>query len=104
MSSQQIYGIECPQCEQTVWSRHVHDYRSCPCGYCYVDGGREYMKVSWAGEIQPRTVTIDLLSEFRNLEKIYEASKYRKSYQKVFSPQVSLVEDRIPSVRKPRSK
>lgn len=42
-----VTGIKCPACGDVIWSRHRHDYRSCSCGYCAVDGGREYTKVSW---------------------------------------------------------
>lgn len=42
-----VWGIRCPRCAAEVWSRHRHDYRHCPCGYCAVDGGRAYTSVSW---------------------------------------------------------
>lgn len=42
-----VSGIECPRCGAQIWSRHRHDYRGCPCGYCHVDGGRDYLRFDW---------------------------------------------------------
>lgn len=49
-----VGGIECPRCGARVWSRHRHDMRYCPCGYCYVDGGRDYMHVGFGLEEIPQ--------------------------------------------------
>ncbi len=35
-----IYGIICPACGDTVYSRANHDYRSCTCKLVAVDGGQ----------------------------------------------------------------
>lgn len=48
-----VHGIKCPKCEAEVWSRHGHDCRSCPCGYCYVDGGRSYTRIGYGGAEWP---------------------------------------------------
>lgn len=42
-----VTGIECPKCKDQIWSRHRHDCRSCKCGYCYIDGGRDYLRVGY---------------------------------------------------------
>ncbi len=42
-----VAGIACPRCGAQIWSRHRHDFRYCPCGYCYVDGGRDYLRFGW---------------------------------------------------------
>lgn len=44
-----VDGIRCPMCQEDIWSRNQHDLRWCKCGYCYVDGGREYLRVGWGG-------------------------------------------------------
>lgn len=55
-----VQGIRCPKCEAELWSRHRHDMRSCPCGYCYVDGGRNYTRVGWGPEgPPPETIEIE---------------------------------------------
>lgn len=42
-----VYGVQCPRCHEEIWSRHRHDCRSCSCGYCYIDGGRDYIRIGW---------------------------------------------------------
>ena len=39
-----VTGILCPECKDTVWSRHRHDFRACPCKAVFVDGGRDYIR------------------------------------------------------------
>lgn len=52
-----VTGIECPKCKEFIWSRHRHDFRHCKCGYCYVDGGREYLRFGFGGEDFPEPHT-----------------------------------------------
>lgn len=49
LSNTKVYGIECPLCHEQIWSRHRHDCRPCSCGYCYIDGGRDYNRIGWGG-------------------------------------------------------
>lgn len=42
-----VTGLECPICENKIWSKYTHDFRYCECGYCFVDGGRDYMRCGW---------------------------------------------------------
>lgn len=44
-----VTGIQCPLCKEKVWSRHRHDFRYCNCGYCAIDGGREYSRLVYGG-------------------------------------------------------
>ena len=44
-----VTGIECPLCGDQIWSKHRHDFRYCMCGACYVDGGREYLRMGYGG-------------------------------------------------------
>ena len=37
-------AARCRKCGTTVESKHVHDWRACPCGAIFVDGGREYLR------------------------------------------------------------
>jgi len=43
----EIGALECPLCGYIIYSRTRHDFRSCECGAVSVDGGLDYMKVSW---------------------------------------------------------
>lgn len=48
-----IQGIKCPMCEDEIWSRHRHDMRHCKCEYCFVDGGREYLRMGFGDPLRP---------------------------------------------------
>lgn len=37
-------AIRCKKCGEVIESRSVHDFRSCSCKACAVDGGREYLR------------------------------------------------------------
>lgn len=40
--------IICPSCLTGVYSRARHDFRTCPCSLCFVDGGMDYMRYGYA--------------------------------------------------------
>lgn len=48
-----VDAILCPKCDKHVWSRYRHDCRDCPCGYCFIDGGRVYTRIGWGGPKWP---------------------------------------------------
>jgi len=53
-------GIQCSKCEDVIYSVTGHDCRSCCCGGCFIDGGRDtYYRV---GGTDHKAVTIDLLA------------------------------------------
>ena len=35
---------KCVMCEEIVFSRHRHDYKTCSCGEVSVDGGMDYIR------------------------------------------------------------
>ena len=41
-----VVAIKCPNCGETIYSRARHDFRTCFCGNCSIDGGFDYIKVS----------------------------------------------------------
>ena len=48
-----VTTITCPECGYTVFSRARHDMRSCNCGKVFIDGGFDYVKVSFSSDIEP---------------------------------------------------
>lgn len=38
-------AIKCPECKTIIYSRARHDFRSCTCGKCSIDGGFDYIRV-----------------------------------------------------------
>lgn len=47
-----VHGIQCPRCNEKLWSKYRHDFHYCGCGYCFVDGGRDYLRVGYG--VKPR--------------------------------------------------
>ena len=41
--------IQCKSCNDIIESTHVHNYKRCKCGKVAVDGGTEYIKISYPG-------------------------------------------------------
>jgi hypothetical protein len=41
-----INAVKCKRCGDYIRSKNRHDYRTCSCGACAVDGGSLYMKRS----------------------------------------------------------
>lgn len=37
-------AVQCRHCGDVIESRNVHDYVTCSCGTCSVDGGLEYLR------------------------------------------------------------
>ena len=37
-------AIQCRRCGDVIESKSVHDFVTCSCGACCVDGGREYLR------------------------------------------------------------
>jgi hypothetical protein len=42
-----VTGIQCPLCEEVLVSLWGHDFHYCECGYCFVDGGRNYLRYGY---------------------------------------------------------
>lgn len=36
------YGLQCPECNDKIFSYHRHDWKTCKCGLIYIDGGDDY--------------------------------------------------------------
>lgn len=56
-----IHGAyKCHTCQDVVYSRARHDYRSCSCTRIAVDGGFDYTKFSWYDEIPQNVEPFDV--------------------------------------------
>ena len=42
-----VSAICCDNCGDTIYSRAVHDWRECICGEICIDGGFDYIKISF---------------------------------------------------------
>ena len=36
--------LKCLICNEVIESKYTHDFVSCKCGGCFVDGGKEYFR------------------------------------------------------------
>ena len=61
-------SIKCNLCQDIIVSNHTHDFVSCKCGCCSVDGGNSYLKRSYTHSIDDFTE----LSEYKEIEEIFE--------------------------------
>lgn len=77
MDRLEIHCIQCPGCQDIVFSRARHDMRYCTCGASSMDGGFEYARVGWKDEVgMPTNVTIHL-SVTR--QQLYDDWNYREN-------------------------
>lgn len=54
-----VSALKCPVCETVIWSKSRHDFRHCPCGKCFIDGGRAYTRAGWEPGLQPKMGVLD---------------------------------------------
>lgn len=50
--------IRCRKCNTIIESVHRHDFKWCPCGQTYVDGGKDYVRIGGALD------SIEVLTEY----------------------------------------
>lgn len=76
-----VTGTQCPLCKEKIWSRHRHDFRYCNCGYCAIDGGREYTRTVYGGDEWglevgdnpvPKSVRIRVRKEITIVHRYYD--------------------------------
>ena len=61
-------SIKCNLCGDIIVSKHTHDFVSCKCGRCSVDGGNSYLRRSYTNSMDDFTE----LSEFEEVEETKE--------------------------------
>jgi len=54
-----IKAYQCKVCEDILFSRAKHDYRTCSCGKISVNGGIEYLRVTSTNQF-PNKIELDL--------------------------------------------
>ena len=67
-------SIKCNLCQDIIVSKHTHDFVSCKCGCCSVDGGNSYLKRGYTHSIDDFTE----LSEYEDIEEIVENKEVLK--------------------------
>jgi hypothetical protein len=67
-------SIKCKNCGDEIISRHHHDYRTCRCRACSVDGGSDYLKRSgcyWE-------TSLTTINSFEEIREGFEWGSYGK--------------------------
>jgi len=49
-------GVQCPACEDIIFSFYQHDFRRCMCGKVFVDGGDDYMRTGAEAPVELENV------------------------------------------------
>jgi tRNA(Ile2) C34 agmatinyltransferase TiaS len=58
-------ACRCKKCGTYLESTHRHDYRTCECpARVMVDGGKEYTRRGWNGELGSYSELVEDLSEY----------------------------------------
>lgn len=70
--------VKCLECSDIIESKHRHDYASCSCGACSIDGGLTYVRV--------------LAKDFSMVERLTE---YREPTYEELNQQIELYREII---------
>lgn len=68
-------AIRCKCCGDVIESTYKHDYKSCSCGKCAVDGGHDYLR---------RCGNFDDMEELSKYEVVEIVPKYKRGDTVVF--------------------
>lgn len=55
-----VNAIKCPKCGDTIYSRSRHDMHWCSCKNIAIDGGGDYVKISFKEAPAPEVFKIDV--------------------------------------------
>jgi hypothetical protein len=62
-----VNAIKCLKCNDIIYSRSRHDFKFCSCKSTAIDGGFDYMKVSFDPKIGYESVDLELDVEKKDL-------------------------------------
>jgi ribosomal protein L37AE/L43A len=51
--------VVCPSCKDVIYSRARHDFHRCSCGEVAVDGGFDYLKISYK-TVRPEVIVKEI--------------------------------------------
>lgn len=52
--------IRCKRCGDVIESKSVHDFVTCSCGACSVDGGHSYLRRCFPADVAPEECYVEL--------------------------------------------
>jgi hypothetical protein len=74
MKTTKVNCIVCPSCKDVIFSRSRHDFHWCSCGEVAVDGGFDYIKMSFK-TVKPEIVVREVDA---SREELYQDWNYRR--------------------------
>ena len=69
-----ITAIKCKKCGDIIYSRCLHDYHSCSCGSCAIDGGFDYVRlIGFPEDCELQEIEISIQGATKNpiLRRLY---------------------------------
>mgnify|MGYP001597688533 CR=1 FL=1 len=57
-ASTAVIAVKCGRCRDVIYSRARHDMHHCTCTAIFVDGGFDYLRVGYSGEVPPEEFRI----------------------------------------------
>lgn len=70
-----LKALKCKKCEAIIYSRARHDFHWCPCGNLAVDGGRDYMKISFKEPDSYEQVEVEVKADAQKLYDDWNLNK-----------------------------
>lgn len=58
--------IQCKHCGDIIESKYTHDFVSCSCGCCAVDGGKNYLRRSFKNSPEEDYIELSETEEIDN--------------------------------------
>lgn len=87
-------AARCLKCETTIRSTHRHDFQTCKCGGCSVDGGDAYLRrVGDPALMDDRSLVIDDDRLPRVLREVWDALNDRRSDAAARSRALKIIQD-----------
>src|SRR5215203_5843706 len=81
-----LNSARCKLCDQTLVSKHRHDFNSCKCGNLSVDGGIDYIKRSvcngWDSVEELSKAAEEEVNGWDELEKTLKSKRFQRSVVK----------------------
>lgn len=67
-------GVCCLICDTNLYSEFRHDFKYCPCGHVFVDGGTDYLRYGYTPDVYSEKIGTFFLQVIDREGKAYYAS------------------------------
>ena len=71
----EVKAIRCLICQDVVFSRATHDYRTCSCGNVSIDGGFNYTRISFKNEDYYELTKVNIRASKKELHNDWNKRK-----------------------------